>query len=142
MWCCDSVLTGSAAGVCQYERKKCLFCDRHKRGRASLLSPAVGLLRFGQRVVKEGVSIVRVLLHLQLQVQRLLQAGGGTFVSRRLAVSGSQLDVHFTGREGAAVAAVQLHTLLSGTTTQTARHTHTHTRAAGDLQADADGQRS
>lgn len=59
--------------------------------------PAIGLLGSGQGVIKEGVSLVCVVLHLQ--IQSLLQAEGGmVLVPRRLNVPGGQLDITFTQR--------------------------------------------
>lgn len=72
------------------------------KGQRSCVSPAVGLLWFGQRVVEERVSVVRIVLHVQVQVQVRnlpLQAGGRGPVVGRLTVSGDLLlEVSFTQR--------------------------------------------
>lgn len=64
-----------------------IHTDSEVKGQLS--SPAVGLLRFGQRVIKERISFIEVFLLLQVQVQALPLVGGGLLLL---------LEISFTQR--------------------------------------------
>lgn len=86
--------------VCQLVKhsfiKQCFLRCGVSEVKGQVILPAVGLLRFGQRVVEEWVSFIRVVLQVQIQVQMRPPVVGHLAVSRDLL-----LEVSWTQRRHA-----------------------------------------